>query len=121
MKIQMMTLNSKTQVHGKRKFEKDSSKEKSPIEIEEENSEPKSRKQKHFEFESQPDIFSNICFESYTVIAPGSKLEESEIAISSDNVSNNVSTENNSHPSSEESSDKVIPEDLFPSNFFCQL
>ena len=39
-------------------------------------------------------------------------MEESEIAITSDNVSNNVSTESTSHPSLEESSDKVIPEDI---------
>ena len=90
----------------------DSSKEKSQFEIEEEKPEPKSKKEKHVEFESQPDIFSDICFESDTVIALGLKLEESEIAITSDNVSNNVSTESISHPSSEESSDKVIPEDI---------
>ena len=59
-------------------------------------------------------IFSQTCFESDTVIAPSSKLEESEIAI----TSNNVSTESTSHPSSEESSDKVIPEDIsLPSQF----
>ena len=63
-------------------------------------------------------IFSQTCFESDTVIAPGSKLEESEIAITSDNVSNNVSAESTSQPSSEESSDKVIPEDIsLPSQF----
>ena len=46
-------------------------------------------------------------------------MEESEITVSSDNVSNNVSTEGTSHPSSEESSDKVIPEDILslPSQF----
>ena len=45
-------------------------------------------------------------------------MEESEIAVTSDNVSNNVSTESISHPSSEESSDKVIPEDIsLPSQF----
>ena len=59
-------------------------------------------------------IFSQTCFESDTVIAPGSKLEESEIAITSDNVS----TEIISPPSSEESSDKVIPENIsLPSQF----
>ena len=102
----------------KRKSKEDSSKGKSQGEIGEEKLEPKSKKKKHVEFESQPDIFSDICFESDTVIAPGSKLEESEIAITSDNVSNNVSTESTSHPSSEESSDKVIPEDIsLPSQF----
>ena len=111
--------DSKTQLYGKRKSKEDSSKGKSQFEIEEEeNPEPKSKKEKHVEFESQPDIFSDICFESDTVIAPGSKLEKSEIAVTSDNVSNNVSTESTSHPSSEESSDKVIPEDIsLPSQF----
>ena len=54
-------------------------------------------------------IFSQTCFESDTVIAPGSKLEGSEIAITSDNVSNSVSTESTFHLSLEELSDKVIP------------
>ena len=101
--------DSKTQLYGKRKSKGDSSKEKSQFEIKEEK--PESKKEKHIEFESQPDIFSDMCSDSDTVIAPGSKFEESKIAITSDNVSNNVSTESTSHPSSEESSDKVIPED----------
>ena len=110
--------DSKTQLYGKRKSKEDSSKGKSQFEIVEEKPELKSRKEKHVEFESQPDIFSDICFESDTVIAPGSKLEKSEIAVTSDNVSNNVSTESTSHPSLEESSDKVIPEDIsLPSQF----
>ena len=111
--------DSKTQLYGKRKPKEGSSKGKSQFEIEEEeNSEPKSKKEIHVEFESQPDIFSDICFESDTVIAPGSKLEKSEIAVTSDNVSNNVSTDSTSHPSSGESSDKVIPEDIsLPSQF----
>ena len=110
--------DSKTQLYGKRKSKEDSSKGKSQFEVVEEKPEPKFKKLKHVEFESQPDIFSDICFESDTVIAPGSKLEESEIAITSDNVSNNVSTDSTSHPSSEESSDKVIPEDIsLPSQF----
>ena len=104
--------DSKTQLYGKRKSEEDSSKRKSQGEIGEEKPELKSKKKKHVEFESQPDIFSDICFESDTVIAPGSKLEKSEIAVTSDNVLNNVSTDSTSHPSSEESSDKVIPEDI---------
>ena len=108
--------DSKTQLYGKRKSKEDSSKGKSQFKIVEEKPEPKSKKEKHVEFESQPDIFSDICFESDTVIAPGSKLEESEKAITSDNVSNNVSTESTSHPSSEESSEKVIPEELFISS-----
>ena len=45
-------------------------------------------------------------------------MEGSEITIISDKVSNNVSTESTSHPSSEESSGKVIPEDIsLPSQF----
>ena len=108
----------KTPLYEKRKSKEDSSKEKSQFEIEEEKSEPKSKKEKHVEFKSQPDIFSDICFGSDIVIAPGSKLEESEIAITSDNVSNNVSTESTFHPSSEESSDEVIPKDIsLPSQF----
>ena len=114
----MELTDSKTQKYGKRKSKEDSSKGKSQFEIVEEKPEPTSKKEKHVEFESRPDIFSDICFESDTVIAPGSKLEKSEIAVISDNVSNNVSTESTSHPSSEESSDKVIPEDIFlPSQF----
>ena len=73
--------DSKTQLYGKRKSKQDSSKGESQFEIVEEKSEPKSKKEKHVEFESQPDIFSDICFESDTVIAPGSKLEKSEIAV----------------------------------------
>ena len=110
--------DSKTQLYGKRKSKQDSSKGKFQFEIVEGKPEPKSKKEKHVEFESQPDIFSDICFESDTVIAPGSKLEKSEIAVTSDNVSNNVSAESTSHPSLEESSDKVIPEDIsLPSQF----
>ena len=110
--------DSKTQLHGKRKSKEDSSKGKSQGEIGEEKPEPKSKKEKHVEFESQPDIFSEICFESDTVITPGSKLEKSEIAVTSDNVSNNVSTDSTPHPYSEESSDKVILEDIsLPSQF----
>ena len=80
--------DSTNQLYGKRKSKGDSSKEKFQFEIKEEK--PESKKEKHVEFESQPDIFSDICFESDTVIAPGSKLEESEIAITSDNVSSNM-------------------------------
>ena len=106
--------DSKTQLYGKRKSKEDSSKGKSQFKIEEEKPEPKSKKEKHVEFESQPDMFSDIYLKSDTVIAPGSKLEGSEIAITSDNVP----TESTSHPSSEESSDKVIPEDMsLPSQF----
>ena len=61
--------DSKTQLYGKRKSKEYSSKGKSQFEIEEKKPEPKSKKEKHVEFESQPDIFSDICFESDTVIA----------------------------------------------------
>ena len=106
--------DSKIQLCGKRKSKQDSSKGKSQFKRVEEKPEPKSKREKHVEIDSQPDIFSDICFESDTVIAPCSKLEESEIAITSDNVS----AESASHPSSEESSDKVIPENIsLPSQF----
>ena len=110
----MELTDSKTQLYGKRKSKEDSSKGKSQFKIVKEKPELKSKKEKHVEFESQPDIFSDICFESDTVIAPGSKLEKSEIAVTSDNVS----AESTSHPNLEESSDKVIPEDIsLPSQF----
>ena len=51
-------IDSKTQLYGKRKSKEDS-KGKSQGEIEEEKPEPKSKK-KHVEFESQPDIFSDM-------------------------------------------------------------
>ena len=101
--------DSKTQLCGKKKSERNSSEE-----TEEEKPKHESKQWKHVEFESQPDFFSDICFESDTVVAPDAKLEESEVAITSDNVS----TESTFHPSSEESSDKVIPEDIsLPSQF----
>ena len=55
-----------------------------------------------------------MCFESDSAVSPDLEVEESKIAVSLDNMS----ADNNSHPSSEESSDKVIPEDIsFPSQF----
>ena len=65
---------------------------------------------------------NQIFFQTYALsliaIAPDSKLEESEMTISSDNVSSNLSTKNTSHPSLGESSDKVIPGDIsLPSQF----
>ena len=55
-----------------------------------------------------------MCFESDSVVSPDLKVEESEIAVSPENMS----PDSNSHPSSEESSDKVIPEDIsLPSQF----
>ena len=55
-----------------------------------------------------------MCFESDSVVSPDLRMEESEIAVSSDNMSADI----NSHPSSEESSDKVIHGDLsLPSQF----
>ena len=98
----------KTPESGNKKSEKDSShgeslKTKSEL-----------KKEKHVEFDSQPDIFSDICFESDTVIAPESQLEGSGIAKTSDSMS----TEGTSQLSSDKSSDHVIPEDIsLPSQF----
>ena len=70
--------------------------------------------EKHVEFESQLEFSPDMCFESDSVVSPDLKVEESEIAVSPDNMS----ADGNSHPSSEESSDKVIPEDIsLPSQF----
>ena len=43
-------------------YKGNSSKEKPQFEVREE--EPESKKERHVDFESQPDIFSDICFES---------------------------------------------------------
>ena len=102
--------------NGKRKPGRGASQEKSQDEIKEEK--PKTKKQKHVEFESQLEFSPDMCFESDSVVSPDLKVEESEIAVSP----YNMSADSNSYPSSEESSDKVIPEDKsLPSNFFCQL
>ena len=75
---------------------------------------PKSKKEKHVEFESQLEFSPDICFESDPVVSPDLKVEESEIAVSPDNMS----ADSYSHPSSKESSHKVIPEDItLPSQF----
>ena len=51
-----------------------------------------------------------MCFESDSVVSPDLKVIESEVAVSPDS--------NHSHPSLEESSDKVIPEGIsLPSQF----
>ena len=55
-----------------------------------------------------------MCFESDSVVSPDLKVEESGIAVSS----GKMSADSNSHPSSEESSDKVIPEDISLSSQF---
>ena len=49
-----------------------------------------------------------MCFEFDSVVSPDLKVEESEAAVSPDSMS----TDNHSHPSLEESSDKVIPADV---------
>ena len=55
-----------------------------------------------------------MCFESDSVVSLNLKWEELEIAVSPDSMS----ADSHSHPSSEESSDKVIPEDIsLPSKF----
>ena len=60
---------------------------------------PESKEKRHVKFESQPDISSDICFESDTVVAPDSRLKESEMTTTSDKVASNHSTEKTSHPS----------------------
>ena len=58
-----------------------------------------------------------MCFESNSVVSPDLKVKESEIAVSPNSMSPDGSYYL-SHPSSEESSDKVIPEDMsLPSHF----
>ena len=87
-------------------------KEKSQDEIEKEK--PKSKKEKHVGFESQVEFSPDMCFEFNSVVSPDLKVEESEVAVSPDSMS----TDKHSHPSLEESSDKVIPEDIsLPSQF----
>ena len=55
-----------------------------------------------------------MCFESDSFVSPDLKVEKSEVAVSTDSMS----THNHFHPSLEESSDKVIPEDIsLPSQF----
>ena len=69
------------------------------------------------EFESQLEFSPDMCFESDSVFSPDLKMEESEVAESNDSP-DRMSTDNHSHPSLEESSDKVIPEDIsLPSQF----
>ena len=58
-----------------------------------------------------------MCFESDSVVSPSLKVEESEIAVSP-NIMSADGSYYLSHPGSEESSDKVIPEDIsLPSQF----
>ena len=98
--------------NGRREPGKGASQRKSQDGIEEEK--PKPKKEKHVEFESQLEFLPDMCFESDSVVSPDLKMEESEVAVSPDSTS----ADNHSHPSSEESSDKVIPEDIsLPSQF----
>ena len=98
--------------HGKRKPEKVVSQEKSQDKIEEEK--PKIKKEKHVEFEYQLEFSPDMCFESDSVVSLGLKVEESGIAVSPESMS----ADSHSHPSSDESSYKVIPEDIsLPSQF----
>ena len=95
--------------NDKREPEKGVSQGKSQDEIEK-----KPKKEKRVEFESQLEFSPDMCFESDSVVSPDLKVEKSEVAFSP----NNMSTDNHSHPSLEESSDKVIPEDIsLPSKF----
>ena len=92
--------------NGKRKAEKGASQGNSPDEIEEKK--PKPKKEKHVGFESQLEFSPDMCFESDSVISPDFKMKESEVAVSPDSMD----TDNHSHFSLKESSDKVIPEDV---------
>ena len=97
---------------GKRKSEKGISQEKSQDEIKE--GKPKIEKEKYVEFESQLEFLPDMCFESDSVVSPDLKVEESQTAV----YPNSMSVDSYSHPSSEESSEKVIPEDMsLPSQF----
>ena len=87
------------------------------MEIEEK--EPKSKEGKHVEFESKleysPD--SDLHFEPHTVISPDSKIVESPIALEESVEKNSGKDQLNlkkkdSHTNIEDSSDKVIPEDV---------
>ena len=49
------------------------------------------QEERQVKFESQPDTSSDICLKSDTVIAPDSRLKESEITAPSDKVANNHS------------------------------
>ena len=68
---------------------------------------------KHVKFESQPDILSDTCLESDTVVAPDSMLQEVDNSIATRDMSENASL-----MTKEESSDKLIQEDVsLPSQF----
>ena len=98
--------------NGKRKPEKDASQGKSPDEIKKEK--PKPKKGKHVEFESQLEFSPDMCFEFDSIVSPDLNVEESEVAVSPDSMS----TDNHSHPSLEETGDKLISEDIsLPSQF----
>ena len=68
----------------KRKPGKGASPEESQNEIEEVK--PKVKTEKHVEFESQLEFLPDMCFESDSVVSPDLKVEESEIAVSPDNI-----------------------------------
>ena len=104
-------MDSITQLLKSKKVAKESSKGKSHREIKEDKL--KSKSKKHVAFESQPDILTDTCFESHTIVVPGSKLEESDMPVVADKVLDSVSL-----LQSEDSSDEVIPEDVsLPSQF----
>ena len=91
------------------------------MEIEE--NKPQSKEEKHVEFESQIEISpdSDIYFEPDTIISPEvvettTSLQESVEKMSV--VESKESKKNDPHPNVEDSSDKIIPEDVsLPSQF----
>ena len=93
------------------------------MEIEEK--EPKSKEGKHVEFESKLEYSPDLDFHSEPdkVISPDSKIVESRIAfeksVEKDSGKESIEfVEKDSHPNIEDSSHKVIPEDVsLPSQF----
>ena len=109
----MELVDSKTKMYGKRKSPE------IPSELEIEENEPKPKGGKDVEFESKleysPD--SDLHFQPDTVISPDTKIVESPIVLE-ESVEENSGKESiefveeDSHPNTEYSSDKVIPEDV---------
>ena len=65
---------------------------------------PKPKKGKHVECESQLEFSPDMCFESDSVVSPDLKVEESEVAVSPDNMS----TDNHSHPSLDSEASSLV-------------
>ena len=108
--------NSETKVDGKEKTAIQSSEDKSHLEIE--KNKPESEEEKHVEFESQIEISpdSDIYFEPDTVISPDSKVVETDTSL--EESVEKKSVEDDSHPNVEDTSDKIIPEDVSPPSQF---